>query len=128
MEPIDSEFGPQGYAVLAFCTQLPDDAPSTIKVKKPAIRPGLWTDGKQQYRVTRADAYRYVFTPTDQPDKPFALNCISAEANEYILAPQLPDEDFSRLVADAGRNGAADYVRLLDDGGTLLYSFKRIGK
>ena len=81
-----------------------------------------------QYRVTQADAYRYVFTPTDQPDNSFALNCISVEANDYILAPQSPNESFSRLVADAGRNGAADYVRLLDDGGTLLHSFKRIGR
>ena len=128
MQPIDSEYGPQGYAVLAYCTQLPDDSPATINVKKPAIRPGLWTDGKHQYRVTQADAYRYVFTPTDQPDNAFALNCISVEANDYILAPQSPNESFSRLVADAGRNGAADYVRLLDDGGTLLHSFKRIGR
>lgn len=128
MEPIDSEFGPQGFAVLAYCKQLPDDAPSTIKVKKPAIRPGLWTDGKQQYRVTMADAYRYVFTPIDEPDKAFALNCISVEVNDYIMAPVSANEDVSRLVADVGRNGAADYVRLLDDGGTLLYSFKRIGR
>lgn len=128
MQPIDSEYGPQGYAVLAYCTQLPDDSPATINVKKPAIRPGLWTDGKHQYHVTQADAYRYVFTPTDQPDNAFALNCISVEANDYILAPQSPNESFSRLVADAGRNGAADYVRLLDDGGTLLHSFKRIGR
>ena len=129
MQPIDSEFGPQGFAVLAFCTQLPDDAPATIHVKKPTLSPGLWTDGTHRYRVTQADPYRYTFTSLDNPDQVFALNCISVAANEYILAPQYPYENFAgRLVADAGRIGAVDYVRILDDGGALLQSFKRIGR
>ena len=127
MQPIDSEFGPQGYAVLAFCTQLLDESPATIHVKKPAISTGLWTDGTHRYRVTQADAYRYVFTSLDQPEEVFALNCISAKDNEYILAPEFGYENFGRLVADVGRNGATDYVRILDDGNMLLRSLRHIG-
>lgn len=129
MQPIDSEFGPQGYAVLAYCTQLTDQSPATINVKKPDISPGLWTDGKHRYRVTRTDAYRYLFASLDGPEQVFALNCISAKTNDYILGPQYPyDNPAGRLVADVGRNGATDYVRILDDGGALLQSFKRIGR
>lgn len=128
MDPIDSEFGPQGFAILAYCTELPDAAPATISVQKPRLHPGLWTDGHRNYRVTQSDAYRYVFTPVDEPAQAFALNCISVSANDYILAPEYPNENFGRLVADVGRNGATDYVRILDDGNMLLQSFKRIGR
>ncbi len=128
MQPIDEEFGPQGFAVLAFCTQLPDEAPAAISVQKPTLRTGLWSDGKRRYRVTQADAYRYVFTPVDAPQEAFALNCISVKANEYITAPVFPGENMGRLVADVGRNGAADYVRIQDDGGALQQSFSYIGR
>lgn len=128
MQPIDSEFGPQGYAVLAYCTQLADEETATISIAKPNIRTGLWTDGKQRYRVTQTDAYRYQFASIDNPELVFALNCISVKANEYIMAPQYPYENFGQLMADVGRNGATDYVRILDDGGALLQSFKRIGR
>ena len=128
MQPIDSEFGPQGYAILAYCSQLNEETSAIISVKKPTLRLGLWTDGKRQYRVTRSDAYRYVFTPLDEPENAFALNCISVKANDYITAPEFPCENRSRLVADAGRNGGTDYVRILDDGGVLQQSFRYVGR
>lgn len=128
MEDIMSDFEPQGYAILAYCTIDNSARPlTTADTKKPAIRPGYWTDGKHKFRVTKTDDYHYVFTALDGPEEMFGLNCISVSANEYILAPEYPfiDGGYPRYVVDVGRNGAADYVRIKDDGGALLRSFTR---
>lgn len=130
MEPITSDFEPQGHAVLAYCSIVDKNAPVTANVKKPKLRPGRWTDGKRMFRVTKNDDYHYVFRSTEGPEELFGLNCISARANEYIMAPEYPNVqgDTPRLGADAGRNGAVDYVRIVDDGGALMRTFTRVGR
>lgn len=131
ISPIDADhtFFPYGYAILGYCTTLFGSTQALAGATHPTIKTGIWTDGATTYRVTQSDPYRYVFTSTEGNGEVFAVNCLSADQNDYICAPEYPfSSSYGRYCADVHNDGKRDYIRILDDGHTLIKSFVYNGK
>lgn len=130
VEPISSRFAPQGSAVLAYCTTMFGDAPvGKPDAAKPKFKLGRWTDGTSTYILTQVEPYRYLFTSVDDPSEAFAVNCFSAQENDYMTGSEFPfTNTVGCLSVDIIKKDGKDYIRILDDGHEPIKSFFYLGK
>lgn len=89
----EKEWAPVDKAIVAYGKNAGGNMPLIAGAPKPAIKPGLYTDGGSIYRVTQADPYRYAFISTEENGDAFAVDCVSATENKYMTAPYLPYEN-----------------------------------
>ncbi len=122
LEGLDNWFTSDN-AIMAYCNYLDVEPETPSAVNRPSLKVGYWTDGMNNYTVSKLDDYCYEFTSIAAQES-FTLHCISAVGNEYMTGPGSGFEfKLGRMPARVNTEDGKPTLIILDDGHEYLKSF-----